>query len=137
MDRTTAVVCVLTSWLVPATIGAQTAGGDPAARFAGFRLDETLLEAPGSSLGATVRGYFLGEARPAGVRAGVHVEQVAPDSPAARAGFQAGDVVIEFDRVAVTDVRQFERLVRHTPPGRLTLAVVVRKGQRRTLPLTL
>ena len=128
MDKTIAVVCVLAASLVPASIGAQTAGGDPEARFAEFRmLREMVLEARGSWLGATVRG----------VKFGVVVEQVKPHSAAARAGLQAGDVVIEFDRIAVTDARQFDRLVRHTPPGRLTVAVVVREGQRRTLPLTL
>jgi S1-C subfamily serine protease len=136
MDRTMAVACVLAASLVPVTTGAQTAGLDSAARVAGFRLDPMVLEAPGPSLGATVRVVF-GEALPAGLKVGVVVVQVAPNSPAARAGLQAGDVVVEFDRVAVTNARQFERLIQHTPPGRLTLMVAVRKGERRTFSLML
>jgi S1-C subfamily serine protease len=135
MDRTMAVVCVLAASFAPVTTGAQTAGGDPAARFVEYRTSEMLLEAPGPALGATVRFFFVSSG--ARSRPGVVVEQVAPNSPAARAGLQVGDVVVELDRVAVIGVRQFETLIRHTPPGRPTQAVVVRKGQRRTFLLML
>ena len=64
---------------------------------------------------------------------GVQVEDVTPDGPAAKAGIQKGDVVVEFDGERVRSVRQFIRLVGETPPGRRVATAVVRGGQRKDL----
>jgi serine protease Do len=58
------------------------------------------------------------------------------DSPAASAGLEAGDVVVEFDGEKVRGARQFVRLVQETPSGREVPAVVLREGQRVTLTVT-
>jgi serine protease Do len=65
--------------------------------------------------------------------AGVVVEDVEADSPAQKAGFKAGDVVVEFDGERVRSTRQFMRLVQETPSGRSVGAVLTRDGQRVTL----
>src|SRR5688572_22940030 len=49
---------------------------------------------------------------------GVEITRVADDSPAAKAGLKAGDVVLEYNGQRVEGVDQFMRLVRETPPGR-------------------
>jgi serine protease Do len=49
---------------------------------------------------------------------GALVERVTGDSPAARAGLRAGDVILRFGGEAVRSAAQFARLVRETPPGR-------------------
>jgi serine protease Do len=63
----------------------------------------------------------------------VVVEQVSDESAAQQAGFQAGDIVLEFDGERVRSVQQFTRLVRETPAGRPVAAVVMRDGQKSTL----
>ena len=67
---------------------------------------------------------------------GAVVEEVRADSPASKAGFKAGDVVIEFDGERVRSARQLTRLVQETAAGREVKTVVVRGGQRVTLAVT-
>ncbi len=66
---------------------------------------------------------------------GVLIEEVDTDSPAAKAGMKAGDVVVEFDGERVRSTRQFTRLVQETPVGRQVQASVIRDGQR--VPMTI
>jgi S1-C subfamily serine protease len=137
MDKTTASVCVLAVSLAAATLDAQTSG----TRFerTGFspRFDELVLEAPGPESGATVRNLGLAEKHDLRRGAGVVVRSVDPDSPAARAGLVAGDIVVEIDRMPVADAKHFDWVLRHTPRERLVLVGVVRDGARRTLLLLL
>jgi serine protease Do len=65
--------------------------------------------------------------------AGAVVGEVEDDTPAATAGFKAGDVIVEFDGERVRSARQLTRLVQETPSGRKVPTVVVRDGQRVTL----
>jgi serine protease Do len=67
---------------------------------------------------------------------GVRIEEVEQESPAGKAGFQKGDIVVEFDGERVRSVRQFTRLVSETPAGRQVAAAVLRGGQRVTLNVT-
>ena len=50
--------------------------------------------------------------------AGVVIEDVEAESPAQKAGFKAGDIVVEFDGERVRSTRQFTRLVQETAAGR-------------------
>jgi S1-C subfamily serine protease len=59
---------------------------------------------------------------------GAYIESVEEESPAEEAGLQEGDVVVEFDGEAVSSVRQFQRLVKETPPGRNVQLRVWRSG---------
>src|SRR5689334_746486 len=49
---------------------------------------------------------------------GAEVTSVLEDSPAAKAGFKEGDVVLEFNGQPVEGSAQLTRLVRETPVGR-------------------
>ena len=97
--------------------------------------DFLTLEGPGSAIGVTVRETTAEEIKAAKLDqpAGVRIESVRMSSPAEKAGFQAGDIVLEFDGERVRSVRQFTRLVRETPPQRTVTAVIVRGGARQTL----
>jgi serine protease Do len=89
----------------------------------------------GSRIGVSIKEVDAEEAKRAklpGV-SGVVIEEVTADSPAEKAGFKAGDIVVEFDGERVRSTRQFTRLVQETPPERDVQAVVVRDGQRTTL----
>lgn len=59
---------------------------------------------------------------------GVIVSDVLPDSPSAKAGLEAKDVILEYDGQAVEGTVQFRRLVRETPPGRSVPVEVARNG---------
>ena len=88
-----------------------------------------------SYIGVSVRDVDAEEARKAKLpsASGVLVEDVEGDSPAQKAGFKEGDVVVEFDGERVRSTRQFTRLVQETPAGREVQAIVMRDGQRTTL----
>jgi C-terminal processing protease CtpA/Prc len=79
-----------------------------------------------AGIGASVRDLEGSEVRSGG---GVYVEDVRPDSPAAKAGLQPADIVTKFDGEAVRSARQFGRLVRETPAGRTVNATVLRDGR--------
>ena len=90
------------------------------------------LEGPGSAIGVGVREATAEEAK-AETAVGVIVESVRTGSPAEKAGFRTGDVVIEFDGERIRSVRQFTRVVRESPPRRSVRAIVMRGGSRQTL----
>jgi serine protease Do len=97
--------------------------------------DFLLLRAPGSSIGIEIMELDESD-RKQFADGGVRVVTVASGTPAGRAGFQSGDIVIEFDGEKVKGTRQFRRVVEETPPGREVNAVVMRAGERRTLRVT-
>lgn len=68
---------------------------------------------------------------------GVVVEEVVEESPAAKAGIQANDVILSFADERVRSAEQLRRLVRETPADRTVSAQVSRDGQTRTLQVTL
>jgi serine protease Do len=57
--------------------------------------------------------------------------------PASKAGVQAGDVVVTFDGKPVVDQRALPRLVADTDVGKTVQLEVVRKGQAKTMPITI
>lgn len=73
-------------------------------------------------------GYFPG------AREGVLVLRVAPETPAARAGLAAGDVVVRAGTAATPDVRTLSRAVASARGTELPLEVV-RKGKTQRLTL--
>ncbi len=68
---------------------------------------------------------------------GALVKRVEEDSPAAKAGIEKDDVILEFAGEKVRSAAQLRRLVRETPPGRNVTLVVSRAGQTRTVALKL
>ena len=93
------------------------------------------LGAGGSYIGVTVRDVEDG-AGPISAEAGAVVTEVVAGAPAAAAGIEAGDVVVEFDGERVRGVRQLTRVVRETPAGRTVAAIVLRDGARVTVNVT-
>lgn len=85
----------------------------------------------GAQIGVTVRDIESDDTKQPS--SGVIVDEVQADSPAEKAGFKAGDTIIEFDGERVRSVRQFTRLVHETPVGRKVQAVLSRNGQRVTV----
>jgi serine protease Do len=56
--------------------------------------------------------------------------------PASKAGIQNGDVVLTFDGRPVADERALPRMVADAPIGKTVNIEVLRKGQRKTMPIT-
>ena len=111
------------------TIRAQVRGGDVRPR-----VERMLRYGLGSEIGVSVREFRAEEMSSAAPRpAGVFVQDVAADGPAARAGLRGSDIVTEFDGERVCGVRHFARLVQETPPGRTVPCVVIRGGERLTV----
>ena len=93
----------------------------------------------GGRLGVSIRDTDADDLKAAKLQtpAGVVVEEVREESAAEKAGFKAGDIVVEFDGERVRSARQFTRLVQETPVERQVQAVVMRDGQRMTLSVQL
>jgi len=68
---------------------------------------------------------------------GALVTEVEPDSPAAKAGLQKNDVILEYQGERVESAAKLGRLVRETPEGRTVRLVVSRDGRPQTLTATL
>ncbi len=67
---------------------------------------------------------------------GAVVTEVRADGPAAAAGIEAGDVIVEFDGERVRSARQFARLVEETPAGRAAPVRARRDGSPVALSVT-
>ncbi len=70
------------------------------------------------------------------VTEGVRIEDVDQDSPASKAGLQAGDIVVELDGERVRSARQFSRLIQETADGRSVALGILRDGKRQVVNVT-
>jgi len=64
---------------------------------------------------------------------GALVSKVVPDGPAAKAGVERYDVIVEFDDKPIEDLSALPRAVAETPVDKTVNVVVVRDGKRKTL----
>jgi S1-C subfamily serine protease len=72
------------------------------------------------------------------VSAGVIVEQVAPNSPAARAGIRAGDVLVQFGDRQLQTAEDLLLALRQAKVGdRVQITYVDKAGKRHTVTVTL
>ena len=70
-------------------------------------------------------------------RRAVLVQDLAEDSPAARAGVRSGDIIVELDGKAVESVAQFRGDVAHRRPGEEVRLGLWRDGEEQTLAVVL
>lgn len=117
------------------SVGAQgaTVRSAQAPRTEAARGRAMFLDGRGSQLGVMVRDL---EADAAVKSGGVEIEEVTPESPAAKAGLKSGDIVTEYDGERVRSARQFTRLVQETPEGRSVRMAILRNGQKQTIDAT-
>jgi Do/DeqQ family serine protease len=66
---------------------------------------------------------------------GVLVGDVVEDSPAEKAGIQRGDVIVEFNGVAVKDVRQLRNMVADSAPGKEIPVKLIREGKTKIIEI--
>jgi serine protease Do len=69
--------------------------------------------------------------------AGVLVSDVVEDSPAKKAGFERGDVVVEYDGKAVENPTQLRNAVAQTPIGKRVTVKVVRDKAPKSIEVTI
>jgi C-terminal processing protease CtpA/Prc len=110
--------------LAPAVKG-QTAKPRPY-----FELKSQILG--GSGIGVSVRDVDEADLKREKLPAlgGAVVEDVQTDSPAAKAGMKAGDVIVSFDGEKVRSARHLSRLIEETPVGRDVETTVIRAGEK-------
>jgi len=68
---------------------------------------------------------------------GALVTDVVKDSPAEKAGFKRGDLIVEFDGKMVKDETSLRNMVADTPPGKSVQVKIVRDGKEKILSVTL
>ncbi len=68
---------------------------------------------------------------------GALVSEVVKDSPAEKAGLERGDVILEFGGIAIDKRNDLPRLVADRGPGAKADLLVLRKGKKKTLTVTL
>jgi len=99
------------------------------------------------STGRVVRGWLgvsiqdinqaIAEAMGLEVQAGALVGDVVKDGPADRAGFEAGDVIVEMDGRAINSASQLRSHVASTPPGTEVTFGISRDGDRKSITVKL
>lgn len=107
----------------------------------GFAIPSNMAKAVMESLiksGKVVRGWLGVSIQPLtgdlvkqfnlGSDNGVLVADVVEEGPAEKAGMQRGDVIVEFESVAIKDVRQLRNLVADSEPGKETTVKLIRDG---------
>jgi serine protease Do len=105
---------------------------------------EAMAAAPAQKRTPAVEPQKLGisvEAAPedvlnkANLTGGVRVRAVDPVSDAARAGLQAGDIIITVNRADITDVASYQRAVSTLKKGDPTIIRIWRGGHQQTLEI--
>jgi serine protease Do len=92
-----------------------------------------------SWLGVQVQPVSAGIAESLGMKnaAGALVDEAKPDTPAAKAGIQSGDVITAVNGNAIKDSRSLAREISAMGPGSNVKLDVLRKGEQKTIDVTL
>ena len=126
----TGMVCLLL-----AIIGAGVLQAHPKDK----RVIDIRTHAGGSYLGVTMQELTdsVREGLDLEVEHGVLINSVLEDSPAEKAGFQEGDVIVEFDGKAVDGPDKLKELLGETDIGEEVKVKVFRDGKAKTLRVTI
>ena len=91
-----------------------------------------------ASIGVGIRDVTSDDAAKAkqGQPSGAYIESVREGSPAAKAGLQTGDIVVDFDGERVRSASHFTRLVQESVPNREVTAVVIRGTSKQNLKIS-
>jgi serine protease Do len=91
-----------------------------------------MMRAGGGYLGVSLGDIAADDVKRLGLadERGALVSDVVEDSPAARAGLKAGDVIVGFEGETVRSAAHLSRLVRETPAGRSVDLAYLRAGAR-------
>jgi membrane-associated protease RseP (regulator of RpoE activity) len=94
-----------------------------------------IFRSGGSRLGVSIDDISADRAKELKLKedTGVEIKSVLPDSPAAEAGLEEGDVILEYQGSRVESAAQLVRMVHETPPGRTVTLLVSRDGSIRTV----
>ena len=68
---------------------------------------------------------------------GALVAEVNPGSPAAKAGLQRGDVIVNFNGTPIKEMHELPRLVAGTPPGKTATLKVLRNAKEKDFTVTI
>ncbi len=90
-------------------------------------------------LGVTIQGLTPELAKSFDIKEdkGALVTDVVKDSPAQKAGFKRGDLIVEFDGKTVRDETSLRNMVANTPPGKTVQVRIIRDGKEKILTVTL
>jgi serine protease Do len=90
-------------------------------------------------LGVQVQPVTAGIAESLGLKdaAGALVDEARPDTPAAKAGIQPGDVITAVNGTTIKDSRSLAREISAMGPGSSAKLDVIRKGESKTITVTL
>jgi C-terminal processing protease CtpA/Prc len=90
-------------------------------------------------LGVSLTDMNADMAKEKGIKAdeGAYIREVVEDSPAEKAGFESGDVVVEFNGRSIYDADDLTKAVRKAEPGSTAKAIVLRKDQKKTIQVKL
>jgi S1-C subfamily serine protease len=67
---------------------------------------------------------------------GVRVQSIEAHSPAAEAGVESGDLIVEYDGEPVDSIDQLQRVLDYRRVARETVLTVIRRAQKLSLPVT-
>ena len=112
----------------------------------GFAIPSTMAKAVMESLisnGKVVRGWLGVSIQPLTADlvkqfnladdSGVLIGDVVEDGPADKAGIQRGDVIVEFNGLAVKEVRQLRNIVADSTPGKAIPVKLIREGKTKSI----
>jgi serine protease Do len=90
-------------------------------------------------IGVQVQPVTAGIAESLGLKnaSGALVDEAQPNTPAAKAGVQAGDVITAVNGNAVKDARTLAREISRMAPGTSAKLDILRKGEQKTIDVTL
>ncbi|WP_448588284.1 Do family serine endopeptidase [Thermocrinis sp.] len=84
-------------------------------------------------LGVVIQEITPEIAEAIGVREGILISQIAPNSPAERAGLKVGDIITTVNDERVREVRDLQFKIMKTPPGTEIKLTIIRDGKEQVV----